>query len=74
MPNTIPNDIKIIIAISSSSKSSKRESMSEISQFKLCENKVAIHYVLAICVNCRGYKNFPLLSNITYLSQWVLVL
>ena len=58
MPNTIPNDIKIVIAISSSSKSSKRESISEISQLKLCENKVAIHYVLAIYmfVNCRGYK------------------
>ena len=70
MPNTIPNDIKVIIAISSS----KRESISEISQIKLCENKVAIHYVLAIYVYCRGYKNFPLLSNITYLSQWVLVL
>ena len=37
MPNTIPNDIKIIIAISSSLESSKRESISEISQIKLCE-------------------------------------
>ena len=69
MPNTIPNDIKIVIAISSSSKSSKRESISEISQLKLCENKVAIKYAF-FTAHIYDKNKLYVLCCIFFLNNW----